>query len=294
MKSVIHGSVIHLFRAGISAFLILASSAAYATTCVVNLERADSAITEVVKSVFVGAPGVELHEEAGPGDFLGCIQSRAEEIVLIGHALENPATMKNGAANLGYFVRLGGADLQALLQEQMEALRTRIRAIDKALLAPGLAEGARANLRAERSEGIKLINKYASWPPNRPTYQIKPLMPRVMEVARRELENQARSPQGVSLKRIRLMSCLSQLVLNQYGGLRALLKENSIVLDIAPENAIASWLDGQPVTSPNIEWLARSVDCWALKSWKTDRNSWCEEDYWQDCDRRSARYCLPR
>lgn len=273
--------------------LAFASATANATICVVNLERPKSPITRVVDKVFVGAPDVELHDGAGPQDLLGCIRTRATEIVLIGHALENEATLKNNAANLGYFTQLTGDALKSELRGQIQELGDQVTAITDRLRSEGLDQAERTKLTAERSRLENLINRYRKWPPGKEAFLTKPLLPKVMEVAREELNRQAKTLGSVSLKRFRLMSCLPQLVLNQYDQLRALLKVNSIQLDIAPSNPVASWLDGQPVTTPDIEWLAKSVDRWALKSWSTDQNPFCREDYWPGCDRRTARFCLP-
>lgn len=72
--------------------------------CVLVYERDSHPITKEVQSFFKDVPGVLLKVQAAPKDFLACVSSGAEEIVLIAHGF-----WRTGAASaapkfqLGYF-----------------------------------------------------------------------------------------------------------------------------------------------------------------------------------------------
>jgi hypothetical protein len=106
-------------------------------------------------------------------------------------------------------------------------------------------------LRAEKYD-------YENYPDSQPYYVIRPFLSNIMALARSELSHQAQSG-TLTLKTIRLMSCLPEQVLAEYDDLRALIRENQIRLDIAPKNEVLSLLEGMTVTTPNEDWLRASL-----------------------------------
>ena len=78
-------------------------------------------------------------------------------------------------------------------------------------------------------------------------------------LARQELDKQAGEPGGISLKKIRLLSCLPEQVLAQYDDLRGMIEEHHIILQIAPKSKFWSFIEGMTVTNPRPRWLAEGL-----------------------------------
>lgn len=124
-------------------------------------------------------------------------------------------------------------------------------------------------------------------------YVVRPFLPRAMQRIREELRDQSRQGR-LRLKRIRWMSCLPTAVFARYSDLKSAVEENSIEVDFAPKNEFLSLVSGQELVSLDLAWLTKSIDCFRLNEWQTERNSYCRADWWPGCDRRTAHACFPR
>lgn len=90
-------------------------------------------------------------------------------------------------------------------------------------------------------------------------YAIKAFLPHVFESVRDQMRTMKSQGQKIALKQIRWMSCLPNQVIGHYSALRELIEENSIHLDIAPEQVISSFLAGEQVTTLDQVWLSESA-----------------------------------
>jgi len=226
--------------------------------CVINFETPTAPQTAIVNKVFAGQPGVQLHNMAIPLDLTNCIRSGAEEIVIIGHALISADNEKGTKpVDLGYFVNLTGDARKQAITNWLASINQQIKDMQPELpFIPHFSDPDEVkkyqNLVYERKELL-------SFKDSRPYYVVRTLLPQAMLVARAALKEQAAQPNGVTLKKIRLMSCLPDQVLAQYDDLRGLIDDNHITLDVAPKNVFWSFVEGMDVTSPSQSWLRESL-----------------------------------
>jgi hypothetical protein len=237
----------HTFKLLLLSTMLGCSVSAWTKVCVLNFERSESPITKAVLKTFRDAPQVDVKVMAMPLDLLGCVKSRAEEILIIGHALETPASMANKTpVNLAYFMELTMEEKTAHLQSSLEKI-----------------DGELATLTPDQKERIKKLQKsrrdYLAVNLTQTLYQINPILPRAFSLARKELDLQARSRLGVSLKKIRLMACVPDQVLAQYRELTEMIQDHGLELDVAPKNKFLSFFEKKTVTSPDPVWLRKSI-----------------------------------
>lgn len=197
------------------------------SVCVVNFERQAHPYTKVVKEIFGGKrpPRVMVYHNAGPLHFLECIKSNATEIIVIAHALE----MGEGSEryNLGYFRPLSLEDKKNLKKVMLEK---------------------------KGEEEVKKINwnEELYFPP-------LPILPKIFEKSLSYLRQKKQAGQNISLKRIRLMSCEPEKILERYQALTQIIEEFSLQVQLAPTDAIGGLLNGKEVTKMDYHWLAESA-----------------------------------
>lgn len=99
-----------------------------------------------------------------------------------------------------------------------------------------------------------------------------------------------------SVTKIRFMACDPKQIFLNYPTLQKIISDNGIEFDVAPSASIVNlFRDGNHKATPfDIEWLSKTVDCWSLDEWQTESNRFCRQDWWDGCDRATARLCLPR
>jgi hypothetical protein len=174
-----------------------------------------------------------------PLDIAGCVKSGASEIVIVAHALESPQSVKDKSpVPLAYFREFTGEEREADLQNTIHALDSQIAELKE----KGDLKTAR---KVQRYRGT-----VAKYPANKRYIKLFPILPRAFAVAAREdLSN---------VRKIRLLSCVPNQVLAYYKDLQAMI-DSGIELDIAPKNKFMSLLEGKTVTSPDINWLRKSI-----------------------------------
>lgn len=126
-----------------------------------------------------------------------------------------------------------------------------------------------------------------------PMYEQKIFFDQIFVVADQKLAQQQSTPQGAALKEIRIMVCDPMDIFKAYPSFDKLVHSSGVTLDEAPTSWFLSLFNPLPVTPFNQGWLAQSSDCSSATEWKTDGNPYCKEDWWPDCDRSQAQYCIP-
>lgn len=234
--------------------------------CVLNFERPEHPMSGLANKLFRLVPGVTLYQMAVPTDFLKCIADRSDEIVIMGHALEEPAKEpdKPPRISLAYFRDLPCKEREQAISNVVSQLSERISEIDAYLAnhpdeEDYERESQQSKLSRYRQELVSQRKEYETLPASEPYYVKRSVLPYAMQLARNKLAEQARQPEGVALKRIRLMLCLPNEVLAHYEDLRGLITDNKIELDIAPKNRFLSFIYGKTITSPDRGWLAKSL-----------------------------------
>ncbi len=112
------------------------------------------------------------------------------------------------------------------------------------------------------------------------------ILNRPFEIARKWLAQNRLS----KLKKIRIASCDAPEVLKErYPSFLKLVAENQVQLTYA--NSFIQ--KGKPVMNISLKWLAESIDPANLKAWRTDKNIYCEKDFWSGCDRSAADFVFP-
>lgn len=232
-----------------------ASFAQAPRVCVVNFERPLAPQTQLLDKVFAGRSDVHIIHNARPTDVAACIQMGAEEIILLAHALITSEN-KDGdkPANLGFFLDLKGEQRASAIKDWLQFIEeeiTRIRPYGKNHGDPEVQKYLR-KLRSQKQR----LQKFSE---EQPFFIVRPILPQAFRVAKKAATEKQLSPEGLPLKKIRLLSCIPHQVLAQYDDLRGLIEENHIELDIAPKNAFWSFVKGMDVTNPDIDWLKQSL-----------------------------------
>ncbi|MFL5783280.1 MAG: hypothetical protein ACJ76H_01640 [Bacteriovoracaceae bacterium] len=225
----------------ISGLLFCALSfAAEAKVCVLNFERPESPITKAVNKAFKDAPNISVKSMAIPLDIADCVRNGASEIVIVAHALESPQSVKDKSpVPLAYFREFTGEERAADIANTIHALDSQIADLKE----KGDVKTAR---KVERYR-----ETVVNYPANKRYVKLFPILPRAFAVAARE------DLSGV--KKIRLLSCVPEQVLAYYKDLQAMIN-SGIELDIAPKNKVMSLLEGKTVTSPDMNWLRKSIN----------------------------------
>lgn len=112
-----------------------------------------------------------------------------------------------------------------------------------------------------------------------------------------ELQRQRHEDGSTGLTTFRFAACAIDQLMLSHPTFYKLVQEFPQAYDVAPE---APWFfqsragSAAEVVKRSIsyEWLAKSSRCEDATSWFTDRNRFCEKDYWPGCNRQSARYCF--
>lgn len=113
-----------------------------------------------------------------------------------------------------------------------------------------------------------------------------------------ELKRQQSEPNGVGLQRFRFAACAIEQVMLSHPALYQLIQEFPREYDVAPEAPWpfqSSWSGAEAdivKRSLTYEWLSRSARCESATTWFTERNRFCQKDYWPGCNRRTARFCF--
>jgi hypothetical protein len=234
--------------------------------CVLTYEREAHPITKAVKKVFRGHPEVALQVEALPIDFLKCIRSGATEILFVAHAVEYAGS---DHIDLGYFRRLEGIERDQEIAQASTQIESAIAQFEKLNLEKIKArtqnpyppknanERTWEEVQAYRMTRVREILK--AYPKEKPYYVLRPILNKVFELARQDLRKEASEKGNVRLKKIRMMNCLPEQVQDRYPALMDLIHENKIDLDLAPTSPFFSWLKGKPVTSPDLDWIRKSL-----------------------------------
>lgn len=220
----------------------VATSVVQAAVCVLNYERIKSPVTKAVEKAFKGAAGVTVKSMALPLDLQECIKAGSTEIVIIAHALETKESEKNKSpVPIAYFKSFKGT-------ERDEDISQMVSKIDKevAILS---AQGDAKTVAKLRKYREKLL----SYPEDRDYIKAFPILPRAFVLAAKEIN---KTP---GFKKIRLLSCSPQQVLDYYKDFFEVVEANGIQIEIAPKNRIMSLLKGKIVTSPDLKWLRKSI-----------------------------------
>lgn len=96
--------------------------------------------------------------------------------------------------------------------------------------------------------------------------------------------------------RVAFCGSISANYKNTMSPLMEAIKEQGGRLDILEKSKLASYIIGSDVVSLSKSWLAKSIDKEVIENarvWKTERNRWCESDYWPGCNRERAKYVIP-
>ncbi len=238
-----------------------------ARVCILNFERRIHPLTKHIKQVFEGYSDLRIVHEAKPSDINTCISDGVEELVIIAHSLSNDA--KTEHVNLGWFLELTGkereqkiADTIGLLEKQISSLQILSQSKHAERLKRPLIPKNQDSRTTEDLKIYKLnkaLNFYKNFPADRPFYATSYIDSRVFATTYALLGEQSAQGQ-MQLKKIRLMSCLSQKIMMRYPTLRKIAADFNVEMDLAPSSAILSWMSGHEVTSmSNTKWLRKSL-----------------------------------
>lgn len=239
-----------LFIAILICFHALAAAAD--NVCVLLYERAAHPFTKHVHKVFDSHSSVRIVEEALPIDIVKCIADQFDEIVIIAHSVQ----MGEGSEHvtMGYFRQLEGEEKTENLTKKIDLLQYQL---EQLKLAKTSKQDNKLNAKINQKQ--RQIRKWTTMSPEKPLYVLRPFVNRIFEAARDELDKQAQSG-GIALKKIRLVACDTEAIVNQYPAFKEIVDSFSIELDIAPKNRFLSWLKRRPVSSLNKSWLRESLD----------------------------------
>ncbi|MFZ4405095.1 MAG: hypothetical protein ACOYOK_13410 [Pseudobdellovibrionaceae bacterium] len=74
------------------------------------------------------------------------------------------------------------------------------------------------------------------------------------------------------------------------------LHQKGIYVELSPKQEFASNILDQNVTELKRWWMAKSIpyaDRFKFKAWRTEKNTYCQEDWWGGCDRTKMQYVVP-
>jgi hypothetical protein len=226
--------------------------------CVINFERPESGVTKIVENALLGHDGVTIYSLATPMDFLNCIKNDSTEIVIIGHAIITPDNQDGKKpVNLGYFRNLEGEEREKARSSIISELSKEITDLERNnFVDDGIGQENLTPITKKIRDLKDTRKQYIEFRDDQPYYVIRPVLKNIMVLAQEELSKKA-GP--IQLKKIRLMSCLSDQVMAEYDDFRQLIEENNIELDIAPTNKFLSFFKGMNVSTPDPNWLKESL-----------------------------------
>jgi hypothetical protein len=219
--------------------------------CVIGFERRDFPASLGLQKIFKESEHTRLVIEAGPQDLERCLQEDFDEIILVTHAFF--ADSDNSRPTLGYFQELKGDERTSFIELNKKIITDRLEELDKSIIHHNTLQ-KRMEIRRLR----KLLSRVAETPQDLALYSSPQIIfSRFFE----RLSNILRSLQErgeLKIKKFRLMTCASDLILNKYPFFQNL-SEFGIDLDVAPSSRMASLFKGHQVTNLNRRWLKESL-----------------------------------
>lgn len=216
--------------------------------CVVGFERRDFPVSDGLKKIFKKNTNTHLVIEAGPQDLEKCLKEDFDEIILVTHAF-----FVDGDKNrvtLGYFQELKDEARKAFIETNKNLVLVRLKELGQLKKTP--------NNVIERRRLLKLLERINETPDDLPLYTTPQILfSRFFELLTKLL--QAKKDQGtLKLKKFRLMTCASDVVIEKYPFFMNLI-DFGVELDVAPSSRVASFFKGYQVTNLNGRWLKESL-----------------------------------
>lgn len=218
--------------------------------CVIGFERRDFPISLSLNKIFKDAEDIHLITEAGPLDLEQCLKDDFEEIILVTHSF-----LVDGDKNrvtIGYFKEIIGDSRETFIQTQKKLVKERLEEINS---KKGIEK---LKTSFERKRLLRLLTRINETPADQALYaETQILFSRFFEKIYKLLLSK-KNEDSLKLKKFRLLTCSSDLILKKYPFFLGLV-ELGVELDVAPSNRIMSFLKGHQVTSLNRRWLKESL-----------------------------------
>ena len=219
--------------------------------CVIGFERRDFPVSLGLEKIFKENSHTRLVIEGGPKDLEACLQEDFEEIVLVTHAFFVDGDKDR--VTLGYFQELIGETRKSFIEMNKKAVVDAITELDRSI-----EEFDTVKKRFDRRRLKKILKRVEETPADLPLYASPQVLfgryfDRLNSLVQKKLETGE-----LRLKKFRLMTCASDLILEKYPFFNGL-REMGIELDVAPSSRIASFFKGHQVTNLNGPWLKQSL-----------------------------------
>ncbi|HLD73880.1 MAG TPA: hypothetical protein VJB34_03160 [Bdellovibrionota bacterium] len=95
--------------------------------------------------------------------------------------------------------------------------------------------------------------------PNQEYWVPKPFLSRIFQKAKTMLAQKEERGEEIRLKRIRLVSCVPEVILQRYEDLNFVVEHYGIHIDASPKQELMSALNGKTVTQLDYFWLGESI-----------------------------------
>lgn len=227
-------------------------AAAENRVCVLNFEREMHPYTKLVNETFTGRADIRVINEAKPIHFVDCIRDGFEEIIFIAHAMKMDESGKH--YTLGYFSRKS----QDVRDRELEALKKELRE-KVAETEDEEFDFFNSGHSYEYSSSRSALKRLNALPPDWPLYDSLIILPRVFDLAEREIQRKLKGDGFLNLKRIRLATCVPEIIMKTYPGLASLVRDHGIALDFSPKVKIVSFFQGRNVSTITARWLKQSL-----------------------------------
>jgi len=219
--------------------------------CVIGFERRDFPVSLGLQKIFKENSQIRLVIEGGPKDLEACLQDGFEEIILVTHAFFVDGD--KGRVTLGYFQELTGEARKNFIEMNKKILVEAIKDLDHSI-----EEFDTVKKRYDRRRLKKILKRVEETPADLPLYQSPQILfgryfERLSSLVRTKLDNGE-----LKLKKFRLMTCASDLILVKYPFFNSL-TGMGVELDVAPSSRVASFFKGHQVTNLNGPWLKESL-----------------------------------